>query len=371
MVDFSLAIPALVAGSGVSNGFTIHILVIVVAATYYWLSRHRGQSGAAKEADIRVSISKERRKRRRRLKRPDEPFRHAFVAGKGTVEFISDDEEDIVDSLDFESLQTLQYNVPESTAQERRRFLDGREGDVSLATRDLKDYLAWSTKHRKLECEMSAAASHKISLKKNECTDNDEDTSDQEVWNKAAAVAMKVCAQTGDTLLHRIARTFSIDGKECTDQDGHRVIKLIPGRMDDKQAPLTVYALAVALYLDRKLARDSTERITILIDVRGGEGWRNLHAGKLVPFIRDTCKLLLSKFPERLARAIVFPVPMALRWIWTMVVPCLDLDTAGRICSLTGPARITSPPPSKEMAAYMDERVVDLLEKERLAAFGS
>jgi hypothetical protein len=159
------------------------------------------------------------------------------------------------------------------------------------------------------------------------------------------------------------------DGGCCRCRDGYRIIHIAPGKLDDRLVALETYSLAIALYIDRKLHRDTHKLVTVMIDARGGVGWRNPHATELVPFIQHTSELLLSMFPERLGRAIVYPVPWCLSWIWTVVRCCLDPKTCGKIHLLGGPAKITSPPPREQLALFVSEDLSDRIEAERVSSF--
>jgi CRAL/TRIO domain len=261
--------------------------------------------------------------------------------------------------IESESLRILKRNVPESTVQERQRFFIAKKGDVTLASSCLRSYIDWRTSHTKYQESCSFIDSK---------TNNDTDEYD---WDVACALAIRACREIEYRRLPRVVRTFCQGEKECVDRNGFRLIQLLPGRMDERLAPLSTYALAIALYIDRKLARDSNEKITVIVDVRGGQGWRNIPAAQLVLFMKDIFALLLNMFPERLARAIILPVPSILLWIWSVVQRYLDPDTAKKICLITGPAGTSSPPPSKAMSTYLDGNVVALLESERIATFDS
>jgi hypothetical protein len=64
----------------------------------------------------------------------------------------------------------------------------------------------------------------------------------------------------------------------------------IRDRWTTDSVSLTTYATAVALYIDRKLARSPQRQDSVLTfeAVQGGE----LHVVKVLPFIRNTTKLL-------------------------------------------------------------------------------
>jgi CRAL/TRIO domain len=342
-----------------------------LAFVSFWLFRYvrarplKSEVAAIHEKRRRVSvIYRERRRRLPRALRDDAQFR--FSISKHNPIFlqsldIDDDDDDgkVVDTLEEENLKYLEGKIPESTSQERRRFLDGRLGNRVTAARDLKSYIAWIQKNKALARELSVENDSRL-----------ED--DSHIWNRAAAVAMKSSGhkKSAGSLL-RVIRTFTRPSgpRECCDKGGHRLFVVRPAIMDERLAPLTVYSAALAIYLDQKLLRDSSERITLLIDVRPGQGWRNLHVTKLVSFMSDTFKNLISKFPERLAIAAVFPFPSSFRWIWSIVKQVLDQDTSQRIMLLTGTVHIAAPPPIEQMIKVIDRDVVDILERERSSSF--
>ena len=171
--------------------------------------------------------------------------------------------------------------------------------------------------------------------------------------------------------LPRIVHTFHSNDRECTDNDGHVIIKLSPAQIDGNLVnDVKTYSLAIALYLDRKLDRhDAYQTVTLLIDVRGGKGWPNPSPKTLLPFLKHTIHLLLEMMPERLHRAIVYPIPSAFRWIWSIVQRGMDAETADRCRLVSGAARISSQPPTKELSEYMSHDLVDAMEEERLATF--
>eukprot|EP00573_Skeletonema_grethae_P010750 CAMPEP_0201708212 /NCGR_PEP_ID=MMETSP0578-20130828/54713_1 /ASSEMBLY_ACC=CAM_ASM_000663 /TAXON_ID=267565 /ORGANISM="Skeletonema grethea, Strain CCMP 1804" /LENGTH=138 /DNA_ID=CAMNT_0048196997 /DNA_START=9 /DNA_END=421 /DNA_ORIENTATION=+ len=87
-------------------------------------------------------------------------------------------------------------------------------------------------------------------------------------------------------------------------KDGSRIFHLVPARFDLSIASAQVYALAAALYLDRLLSRSTTEKVSLICDVRGGRGWANPTPWSLLPFVQATSSLLGRHFPERLKRMV-------------------------------------------------------------------
>jgi hypothetical protein len=144
---------------------------------------------------------------------------------------------------------------------------------------------------------------------------------------------------------------------------------MIPGLMDDKLAKAETYALAVAIYFDRKLDRESLERVTVCLDVRAGKGWPNIHALRLIPFMKNSLKLLLRTFPERLHKCVVYPVPPAFLYVWTMISKCLDPVTSEKISVVSGKCTISSPPPQEKLVAFLGADPAKLMEDSRVASF--
>ncbi len=270
----------------------------------------------------------------------------------------SDDEEE----PDSKSLASGEVEpLPAATETERERFLIARRGDEVAGTKSLTSYLEWRHEHQRISDKLEIGVT------------DDNDLND---WNLAAATAMKArgdgdsCDDSSKTFfLPRIARFHRIGDSDACDRDGFRLIHIIPGQMDDRLAKLTTYALAISLYLDAKLDAGSSEMLTVLVDVRGGQGWPNTHPVRLLPFIKDTIQLLLSMFPERLHKCLLYPLPPATLWIWNIVRKCIDPKTAQKIQILTGEARIVSDPPYSQMEEHIETDIVQLLESTRRAAF--
>lgn len=248
--------------------------------------------------------------------------------------------------------------VPTATMQERQRFYVGAKGDLRSAIRKLQSYLEWKTKHKRIEWDIRSS----VALTGQ--TDVDD-------WRIAVAVAAKSRGETVDvTKIPQMGTMHALNnGEHMKDQEGNRIIHIIPGRMDDRLISLRTYALASALFMDRKMDATSLECLTVLIDVRAGVGWRNPNGAQLLPFIQSTSSLLLSLFPERLARCYVYPLPPSFEWVWKLVHRCLDPMTAEKIGVLTGPATIHSPPPIEAMEAYLDADVIKMLEDYRVSSF--
>jgi hypothetical protein len=340
-----------------------HALALLVVLVFYkvkWASSSSSGDDAAESASLLHPDKLQKHRDHHRHPQKQRPRTASSDTEDESFLSISTDDDDsksvVFEEEDFE----LEQLEPEATAAERLRFLVAKKGNVRMAAKAFRAYLQWRSDHQHTEKYGEPA------LLDMQLYTEDHDWND---WNMAAAAACKAKKETCRTPLPRIARLHKIDGNEIRDRGGFRALHIIPGQMDDRLVSLTTYATAVALYIDRKLARESPDRVAVLIDVRGGVGWQNKHVSKLLPFIQTTTQLLITMFPERLQRAVVYPLPPAFGWIWSVSKRCMDPLTADKICLLTGPATIESPPPVSQMIEYLDEAIVALLEKARVEAF--
>lgn len=297
----------------------------------------------------------------------------------------SDDEDDVVDDDETATVTSsigeetalddtaLEKSCPESTPAERQRFVLASKGHNGQANQRLHNYLHWKRNHERIRAECN------IRIKQSSDPDYD-------VWVESCLVALKACGEVAQNIvLPRVVRSYSrprlgegsniADPTTCeeygdvVDQDGHRIFHMIPGLMDDKLAKTSTYALAVAIYFDRKFDRASLERATVCIDVRAGKGWPNIHGLRLIPFMKNSLKLLLPTFPERLHKCVVYPVPTAFLYVWTMISKCLDSKTREKIYVVSGKCTIISPAPMEKLIAVLGEEPAKLMEGVRLASF--
>merc|ERR1712038_386100 len=138
------------------------------------------------------------------------------------------------------------------------------------------------------------------------------------------------------------------------DKRGDRILQLLPAQIDMKEVDDITYALAIAFYIDKKLSRNSLEKIVVSIDVRAGSGWANPPAKKIIPFIKTVVGILERNFPERLSRCILYPLPRAATVLWKMVKIFLDPFTAEKIVVIGGGAGIHDTTPSEKFEGILD-----------------
>ena len=196
--------------------------------------------------------------------------------------------------------------LAEATPAERMRFFTARKQDVVAATRMLASYLDW----RRATLPLPAS---------------------EPAFGAGLPEWM---------VLHGKAR------------DDSRIFH-VQGAMYDKDLGTPKqYANATAKLFDESLSRDSMEKVTMLVDVRGDDAWKNPRGSAFVPVIRELSSLLGNNFPERLKRLILYPMPASGMAVWKFVQPFLDPNTASKVVMVTGPTKRGSPCPV-ELGEYV------------------
>ena len=204
---------------------------------------------------------------------------------------------------------------------EWQRFLDARDGSVPDASEMLREHLAW----------------------------------------RAATLPLPAGAPA---LGAGLPDLLVFDGKA---RSGHRVAVLMAAMYDPDLADVDTYANAIAAKLDASLDRDVSERVTIIADTRGGDGWANPPATSVVPFMRAVSATLSANFPERLHCLVVMPVPWIASTLWTVVKQFLDPETARKVVLLDGAADRAAPLPDS-LGEYLDQDCTRLLTEHRSRA---
>ena len=273
----------------------------------------------------------------------------------GTLLLLSQIEKD--ESLQQQSGSSTSTSRTKSTLAERRRFLIANKNNLNGTIQQLRSYIEWKNNH----------IDKKIQIKSTGDKDYD-------IWVESSLTAMKICdGEVENIVLPRIIRTHSNSNSNSEqhyiDRDGYRTFCVTPALMDNNLAKGSTYTQAVAIYLDRCLDPSENEMITILFDCRAGTGWSNNHVMKLIPFLKHFLKVLPPLVPERLQKAIVYPVPYTFMYIWSMLSKGLDPTTSKRVCILHGQCKIVAPPPSEQMKLHLYEDHMEELESSRIAGF--
>ena len=256
-------------------------------------------------------------------------------------------------------------SVPRVPPAEQRRFLDARKGDRAGAVRVLKSHLAW----REASLPLPASAP-RIGR-------------ELPPW-----VSFDGLALDGTPLLFALGALF--DSALGSVMEHVLAIAQVPRETAPRsRASHGASTARPSQVLDEHLDRTLPTKITIVIDVRGNRGWPNPPPTELFPTIRALSSTLAPNFPERLARAVVFPVPWIARAIWAAARQFLDPDTASKFVLLGGPDTSNSPVrqlmPSRpacsarprisrrspllqvpsRLAEFVGERGLDVLERKR------
>jgi len=187
-----------------------------------------------------------------------------------------------------------------ATAAERARFLAARGGDEALAEEMLTAHLEW----------------------------------------RARTLPLPAGSKTIGGGLPVFCKGLASKCKE-----GNRVLLVLGAMYDANAGTNEEYALALAALFDTQLDRNSDEKVTVLVDCRGGDGWPNPRPWAVVPWMRALAAILAPNFPERLHRFVIYPVPWIASSIWSAASAFLDERTAAKVCMLSGPAGRTEPVP--------------------------
>lgn len=262
--------------------------------------------------------------------------------------------------LETKEHREIHHALPTSTHAERQRFLTDRSGDVQAAITKLRNFLEWRKQH---------------------CND---DLGHLDSWTYATqlAVQSQIAAKKlnknndTDTTLKLPCTLYMQEHEQSTSKtntDDNTIIKKkylqhFPARIATKLADTSIYALALAIYLDHALDRTSTEKVTLVIDVRSGHGWANIKAVQLLPFIQSTVRLLCDLHPMRLEQCIIFPVPKVANVIYKAVKPFLGKDTVKKVRLVSGPAGRNDKVP-KKLCGYLDEELIVKFEERRTSCF--
>jgi len=299
----------------------------------------------------------------------------AVVSSRNTAEQLQHAQQPAPPEME-EPSEHMKEKAPSSTKAERYRFLAARNGNEKKALVNLQKCLEWRLAHAHHVKEQEEKFQHLLTetyKSKNSTGGFCNDKRDLYDWTVAsqAALCKNYPEGNGTKVLPRIVTNVVCrkSGNEARDLRGQRILHIFPAQIDDDICSLETYALAIALYLDRKADRYSLEKTTLTLDLRPGKGWKNISGMKLIPFIKAIIKLLLTIFPERLYKCIIYPLPFALKWIFAAVKVVVDPDTAKKLVVLSGGANMDSPLPLKQMMEHVSEEVAYLFEKVRLEAF--
>ncbi|KAL3937206.1 MAG: hypothetical protein SGBAC_007633 [Bacillariaceae sp.] len=312
----------------------------------------------------------------------------------------------------------LKEDFPDATCAEITRFAvgygNGRgrlERRKRAAAEKLEAYLDWRTKFELDKAKLEAvnlsgsdtwdcavkkawdvAIAHqeaieltkKLAAEAKLTTDDEEETTDydkqmEEAIRDTSEPEEEKTVNNDDDELHTTAIKQSkieqvifchqMQGESIRDKSGHMILHVLPARIDRKVASAAIYANAFAFFLDMNLDRSSDEKVTILLDVRGGEGFPNPSPKTMLKFINTVSRVLEFNFPERLEKLIIFPVPMLARGVFQPIKVLMPGKTVSKINLISGSANRHAPLPKTALEKYIDSKVLDKTEAVRLGCF--
>lgn len=133
--------------------------------------------------------------------------------------------------------------------------------------------------------------------------------------------------------------------------DGSPVL-FVQGARYNANVEVDKYVLACGHSIDSMLGPAEDQKLTLLIDTRPGPGWPNTPAPKMVKLFKRFCAVLPQKYPERVKRVVVYPMPSIVWYLWRIVSGFLDPVTREKFVILTGSAgKHADCPP--ELAEYI------------------
>ena len=273
------------------------------------------------------------------------------------------------------ALAILASKFPASTEAECQRFLKARRGNLQTASEKLGEYMEW-----RLRCRLDY---------QDYVNDHPTNQTDAQDWNYAAKLALELEKQPNHnrhsykkqapnkipkaTTLPQIVTVYYLDETNqtpCHTKDDTLILHVLPAQVNKKIATPETYALAMAIYLDRKFDRySSSDLASVFIDVRPGRGWENPPAYTMMPFITHVSKLLHQYFPERLHQCIIYPLPKAAIWIWDMAKRFLDKSVVDAVLLIGGSDALTAAAPIVKLSRFLDEEIIGRMEQRRYDFF--
>ena len=127
-------------------------------------------------------------------------------------------------------------------------------------------------------------------------------------------------------------------------RDGTRVVYVQGARYDLTLAP-EEYTHAICHVLEATTRATSEEKVTVLLDVRTGDGWLNPPAQKLLPFFKHMAKVVPNHYPERLKRVVIYPLPWIVAALIKVVKNLFDPVTREKFIVLSGSDKTGAPCP--------------------------
>ncbi|CAK0854070.1 unnamed protein product, partial [Prorocentrum cordatum] len=117
---------------------------------------------------------------------------------------------------------------------------------------------------------------------------------------------------------------------------------LVQGARYDPAVGIKPFVLGLCHVMDQM---GCAEKFTLLVDLRPVEGWPNVPAYRMVPFIRLLARVCPNNYPERIHRILVYPLPPMVEQLWRVIKSVLEEGTRKKLEVISGPSELGSPCP--------------------------
>jgi len=218
------------------------------------------------------------------------------------------------------------HQVSGSTQAERNRFLIARKGKADAAAEALTAHLKWREEYP------LPLPSHKLKYGRDQRPGTDQLPG----W-----LGMLTDPDTGEYIRSK--------------KNGTRIV-IAFGAMCDLDFTAEDYIGATADFLHHNLSNEDEDKITVLVDVRPGVGWKDPAPLAFIPLIQAINTQMSTNYPERIQDIVIYPMPWWAVQIFNMVTLFMDPRTAEKMSMLSGPALLDSPEP-EGLGCYVDSGV--------------
>lgn len=158
-------------------------------------------------------------------------------------------------------------------------------------------------------------------------------------------------------------------GSYLRDRKGSELIHVLPAKIDRFAAKPETWALAVSLYIDASVDRNSNYRAAIFIDARAGMGWPNPVLIMVVSLVGQVVTEIEKRHPGRCQSLLLFPLPRALTMVWGTIKGFFSPEMNEMMVVCSGPSNIGAPLPRSKLEPHVDEDTLGFLETCRTELF--
>jgi len=123
-------------------------------------------------------------------------------------------------------------------------------------------------------------------------------------------------------------------------RDGSLLMHAVGGKLDLTSGTYEEFTMDIAAIFDKALDRRGNEKLTIILDTRGGDGWPNPPGKSMVNFARLASNVLSTNFPMRVHQLIIYPLPWPFGTLYQNVIkPFMPTRVAEAVVILEGAGR--------------------------------